>query len=85
LHPEDLRPIVDRGAILERMARYAERESAQGTRLAAITRHMLGLYAGEPGAREFRRILSHAAHAPRANAQLLRAAGRAFAASPARS
>ena len=84
LHPEDLRPIVDRGAILERMARYAERELAQGTRLAAITRHMLGLYAGEPGAREFRRILSHTAHAPGANAQLLRAAGRSFVPLPAR-
>jgi tRNA-dihydrouridine synthase A len=66
------------------MARYAERELAQGTRLAAITRHMLGLYAGEPGAREFRRILSHTAHAPGANAQLLRAAGRSLLPLPAR-
>jgi tRNA-dihydrouridine synthase A len=78
LHPEDLSPILDRSAILERMARYAERELAQGTRLAAITRHMLGLYAGEPGAREFRRILSHTAHAPGADAKLLREAGRSI-------
>src|SRR5450755_2288156 len=84
LHPEDLRPIVDRGAILERMARYAERELAQGTRLTAITRHMLGLFTGEPGAREFRRILSHTAHAPGADAQLLRTAAGAFRASSAR-
>jgi len=78
LHPKNAAPILDRNAILERMARYAERELAQGTRLAAITRHMLGLYAGEPGAREFRRILSHTAHAPGADAQLLREAGRSF-------
>jgi tRNA-dihydrouridine synthase A len=58
------------------MASYAEREIARGTRLAAITRHMLGLYGGEPGAREFRRLLSHAAHAPGATAQLIRDAGR---------
>jgi tRNA-dihydrouridine synthase A len=68
--------LVARGTLLERMAIYAEREIAQGTRLAAITRHMLGLYGGEPGAREFRRLLSHTAHAPGAGAQLIRDAGR---------
>jgi tRNA-dihydrouridine synthase A len=83
LNPQDARPSVERGAILERMAQYAERELAKGTRLAAITRHMLGLYAGEPGAREFRRMLSHTAHASGANAQLLREAGQAFATAPA--
>ena len=40
------------------MARYAERALARGERLSAITRHMLGLYGGEPGAREYRRTLS---------------------------
>ena len=69
-----------RGALLERMARYAERELARGTRLAAITRHMFGLFGGEPGAREFRRLLSHAAHAPGANAELIRDIGRRCAA-----
>jgi len=83
LNSEAAWPLPQREAILERMARYAERELAQGTRLAAITRHMLGLYAGEPGAREFRRILSHTAHAPGADAQLLRAAARTFRAVPA--
>jgi len=76
LHPERAEPLVVRGTLLERMARYAEREIAQGTRLAAITRHMLGLYGGQPGAREFRRLLSHTAHAPGAGAQLIRDAGR---------
>jgi len=82
LHPEDARADLQRSAILERMASYAERELAQGTRLAAITRHMLGLYAGEPGAREFRRILSHTAHAPGADARLLREAACSFTAAP---
>ena len=76
LDPEAAQPALTRDALLERMARYAERETAQGTRLAAITRHMLGLYGGEPGAREFRRLLSHASRAPGAGAQLIRDAGR---------
>jgi tRNA-dihydrouridine synthase A len=56
------------GEQLERMADYAEREVAAGERLAAITRHMLGLCAGQPGARRYRQWLSEAAreapHAP---------------------
>jgi tRNA-dihydrouridine synthase A len=63
-----------REALIERMARYCERELANGGRLAAITRHMLGLYAGEPGARDFRRVLSEGAHVPGAGAELLRRA-----------
>jgi tRNA-dihydrouridine synthase A len=63
---------LSRDAHLERMARYAERELARGERLSSITRHMLGLYAGEPGAREYRRLLSEGARARGANATLLR-------------
>jgi len=61
-----------RAALIERMTRYCERELAAGERLGAITRHMLGLYAGEPGAREFRRALSEGARAAGAGAELLR-------------
>jgi tRNA-dihydrouridine synthase A len=61
-------------ALIERMARYCERELTAGERLGAITRHMLGLYSGEPGARDFRRSLSEGARAAGAGAQLLRQA-----------
>jgi tRNA-dihydrouridine synthase A len=37
---------------------YVERELAGGTHLAAMTRHMLGLFHGLPGARAWRRILT---------------------------
>jgi tRNA-dihydrouridine synthase A len=47
--------------LLERMAAYAEREVAAGERLPAITRHMLGLCAGQPGARRYRQWLSQGA------------------------
>jgi tRNA-dihydrouridine synthase A len=69
----DFRPPT-REALLERMAAYAQRQLAQGDHLAAITRHMFGLYAGEPGAREYRRQLSEGARAPGAGADLLREA-----------
>lgn len=45
-------------AVLTAMAEYAMREVSAGTRLHAITRHMLGLLAGRPGARELRTLLS---------------------------
>lgn len=37
---------------------YVERSLAGGVRLHDITRHMLGLFAGAPGARRYRRALS---------------------------
>jgi tRNA-dihydrouridine synthase A len=65
---------LSRAALLERMVRYAERQLAAGERLGTITRHMLGLYAGQPGAREYRRLLSEGARAPGAGAALLQRA-----------
>ena len=62
--------------ILERMADYAGRELAAGEPLAAITRHMFGLYSGQPGARGFRQRLSEGVRQPGAGPALLRAAGR---------
>ena len=67
-------PLPSRAALIERMARYCQRQLAAGERLGAITRHMLGLYSGEPGAREFRRTLSEGARLPGAGAELLRRA-----------
>jgi tRNA-dihydrouridine synthase A len=67
-------------ALLERMACYAERELEAGERLPSITRHMLGLYSGQPGAREYRRLLSEGARATGADAALLRRAAERFAA-----
>ena len=70
-------PVPSRMAMLERMTRYARREMARGERLSWITRHMLGLYSGLPGAKEFRRQLSEGARDPDAPAELLLAAGEA--------
>jgi tRNA-dihydrouridine synthase A len=72
-------PAVTRKALLDRMAHYAAREIEKGERLSAITRHMLGLYSGEPGAREYRRMLSEGAREAGAGPELIRAAAPAAA------
>jgi len=51
-------PPVSRREVVERLKPYIERHLARGGRLNNITRHILGLYHGEPGARMFRRHLS---------------------------
>ena len=73
LYPDGAAPPT-REALLARMEAYARRELAAGNRLSAITRHMLGLYAGAPGAREYRRTLSEGARVPGAGPELLRQA-----------
>jgi tRNA-dihydrouridine synthase A len=58
----DPRKEADRALIVERMLPYIERELSAGTELKHISRHMLGLYQGVPGARAWRRHLSEHAH-----------------------
>jgi tRNA-dihydrouridine synthase A len=58
LHPAQSPTAVDLAQVLEAMRAYASREVAQGTPLNAITRHMLGLLSGRPGARTLRQVLS---------------------------
>jgi tRNA-dihydrouridine synthase A len=62
----DARRAPTRGAVLESLIPYGERHLRRGGRLNNITRHILGLYHGQPRARAFRRHLSE--HAPRAGA-----------------
>ena len=54
-----------------KMLPYIEAHLAQGGRLHQITRHMLGLFAGRPGARAWRRILSEGATRPDAGPDLV--------------
>lgn len=44
------------------MLPYIERHLTKGGRLNQITRHMLGLFTGRPGARIWRRVLSEKSH-----------------------
>ena len=60
LHP-DWKPPARR-EIVDAMLPYVERQLADGEKLGRITRHMVGLFAGEPGARTWRRRLSEHSH-----------------------
>ncbi|HEX5123362.1 MAG TPA: tRNA dihydrouridine(20/20a) synthase DusA [Rhodanobacteraceae bacterium] len=55
-------PLPDRDAVLATLKPYIDAHLARGDRLQHITRHILGLYQGLPGARAYRRLLSERAH-----------------------
>ncbi|MEM9049882.1 MAG: tRNA dihydrouridine(20/20a) synthase DusA [Pseudomonadota bacterium] len=67
-------PGRDAFAAVEAMLPYIEAACSAGTRLNQITRHMLGLFAGRPGARRWRRLLSEEAGRPGAGVALVQAA-----------
>ena len=67
-------PVADAQQAVEAYIPYIEAQLAEGVRLSSITRHMLGLFAGRPGARAFRRHLATEAVKPGAGVDVLRAA-----------
>lgn len=58
-------------AAVRAMLPYVEAELERGTRLHQITRHMLGVFQGRPGARAWRRLLSEGATAADAGPELV--------------
>jgi tRNA-dihydrouridine synthase A len=64
-------PGLPRDEIARRFMHYAERQLADGVPLRALTRHMLGLFNGLPGARRWRRHLSETAHRPGAGVEVI--------------
>jgi tRNA-dihydrouridine synthase A len=58
--------------VLDELVDYAERHVANDGRLNNLTRHILGLYHGRPGARAFRRYLSENAVGASAGGDVLR-------------
>lgn len=63
-----------RQEVIAALLPYVEHELSRGTRLNQMTRHLLGLFHGQPGGKKFRRHLSEQAHRADANADVLRAA-----------
>ncbi len=53
-------PVATRAEAFRAFADYALRQVARGVPLRAMTRHVLGLYLGQPGGRRFRQVLSDA-------------------------
>ncbi len=52
--------IPDRLKILEQFKAYMDKQIEQGEHIKNMTRHIIGLYQGQPGARKYRRLLSEA-------------------------
>lgn len=67
-------PAADLKIALEKLFPYIERAIADGARLNSMTRHILGLFRGQPGARLFRRHLATEAVKPGAGVKVLREA-----------
>ena len=65
---------TSREQIIDKMYPYIERQLQLGVPLKKITRHLLGLFSGQPGARAWRRYLSEQAHQTGAGIEVLGAA-----------
>jgi tRNA-dihydrouridine synthase A len=63
--------IPTRAEVMAQFTDYCRDQLARGVRLSHMTRHILGLYQGLPGARRFRRIISEQAHRAGAGLEVL--------------
>lgn len=69
-------PVADGFAAVEAYEPYIAAQLVKGERLSSVTRHMLGLFTGRPGARAYRRHLATEAVKPGAGLDTLREAVR---------
>ncbi|MGB3917687.1 MAG: tRNA dihydrouridine(20/20a) synthase DusA [Thiothrix litoralis] len=65
-------PFLERKAAFEAFLDYVQAQQAAGVALNHMSRHILGLFQGMPGARAFRRLISENAHKKNAGIALLR-------------
>jgi tRNA-dihydrouridine synthase A len=65
---------LSRHQVIAAFIPYVERQLARGVPLSAMTRHILGLFQGMPGARAWRRYLSEQAHRTGAGIAVIQAA-----------
>ena len=72
-------PFQDRKAVLAAFLDYVQAQQAAGVALNHMSRHILGLFQGMPGARAFRRLISENAHKQNAGIELLRDAAEKIA------
>ena len=70
--------VKTRNEVIEALFPYIEKCLHEGTPLKDITRHILGLYQGLPGARRWRQILSQEAYKDAANSNTVREALKAI-------
>jgi tRNA-dihydrouridine synthase A len=65
------RDSLTRHEIIALMLPYIEQRMKEGRPLKSITRHLLGLFQGQPGAKAWRRHLSEHAHKPGVDIRLI--------------
>lgn len=65
------REIISREAVIEQLIPYVEQQLSEGLYLRHIGRHLLTLFAGQPGARVWRRYLSEHMHKPESGVHTL--------------
>ena len=70
----DIRVPPSREAVVRAFSAYVETQRTRGVPLKSMTRHILGLFNGLPGARAWRRHLSEAAREPEAGPEIIEAA-----------
>jgi tRNA-dihydrouridine synthase A len=70
----DENPLDSPLQVIDLLKPYIEQQLAEGAALKHITRHILGLFQGMPGAKSWRRVLSEQAHLEGAGFELLREA-----------
>lgn len=64
-------PISDRHAVVEAMLPYIDHWVDKGLKLNKITRHMLQLFAGQPGSRRWKQVLTEGSSKPGAGVELV--------------
>lgn len=65
---------IERRVIIEHFLPYVEKQLAKGTALSQMTRHILGVFQGMPGARAWRRYLSENVSRRGANIEIIKQA-----------
>jgi tRNA-dihydrouridine synthase A len=71
---QEASPVERRVDAVTAMFPYIEQQLAQGQWLSKITRHMLGLFHGQPGGRLWRQIISEQSHVAGAGLEVLQRA-----------
>lgn len=67
-------PLLSRNEILERFVDYIQQNLDAGIYLGHMTRHILGLFLGQPGARAYRRYISEHAYREGAGIEVIKGA-----------
>ncbi|EDZ92504.1 MAG: tRNA dihydrouridine(20/20a) synthase DusA [Limnospira sp. PMC 1291.21] len=73
IYGENINPPT-RHQVVEQMLPYIENWLSQGGRLNSVVRHILQLFAGQPGTKAWKRYLSENAHLPGAGVEVVKAA-----------